>query len=148
VWVRDKFNDLVDFFRDLPGRVTDAMSTLGNAILSPFKSAFNAVANAWNNTIGKWGFTIPSWVPIWGGNSWNMPDIPTFHTGGVFKAPAGQTEGLALLRDGERILPGSRAADTGVVINVHGFVGSELDLAAEIDRVLTRRARTSGLGFA
>jgi len=35
-----------------------------------------------------------------------------------------------------------------VTINVNGFVGSEQQLAAEIDRLLTRRKRTSGLGFA
>jgi hypothetical protein len=40
------------------------------------------------------------------------------------------------------------AAGGGVNITVNGFVGSELALAAEIDRLLTRRAKYSALGFA
>lgn len=31
--------------------------------------------------------------------------VPKYHTGGIFRAPPGRTEGLALLLDGERILP-------------------------------------------
>lgn len=39
-------------------------------------------------------------------------------------------------------------AAPSVTINVNGFVGSEQELAREIDRLLTRRSRISGLGFA
>ena len=34
-----------------------------------------------------------------------------------------------------------------VSVVVNGFVGSELQLAAQIDRLLTRRSKTSTLGF-
>ena len=32
-----------------------------------------------------------------------MPDIPTFHDGGTFRAQTPGGEGLALLQDGERV---------------------------------------------
>lgn len=40
-----------------------------------------------------------------------------------------------------------KAVTMSTVINVNGFVGSESELANAIDDVLTRKARTSGLGF-
>lgn len=41
------------------------------------------------------------------------PGIPKFHDGGVFKAPSGRGEGLALLRDGERVLTPGQSAGSG-----------------------------------
>jgi len=43
---------------------------------------------------------------------------------------------------------GGSAVGGGVVVNVFaGFIGSTTQVAAEIDKVLTKRQRASGLGF-
>ena len=49
------------------------------------------------------------------GQSWgiNIGKIPKLHTGGIFRAPAGTTEGLALLKDGEEVsVPGTSTKQT------------------------------------
>lgn len=49
--------------------------------------------------------------------------IKKYHTGGIFAAPPGRTEGLALLQDGETILPSGARAGVNVEkveINVYG----------------------------
>lgn len=78
-------------------------------------------------------------------------DIRFFgHSGGVVPGLPG-TNVPAVLQAGEtvRTVRQERALQGGggVVINVNGFVGSELQLAAQIDKLLTRRSKTSKLGF-
>jgi len=69
------------------------------------------------------------------------------HTGGRINAPRGQ-EVLARVLGGEEISnPAHSNGGSGTTVVVNGFVGSELALAAEIDRLLTRRSRSSPLGF-
>lgn len=46
-----------------------------NAILWPFRQAFNAIADIWNNTIGGLSFHIPDWVPGIGGKGFTVPKI-------------------------------------------------------------------------
>lgn len=80
--------------------VADGVKALGRvfadvagALFWPYKVAFNAIAGAWNNTVGRLSFSIPGWVPGVGGKGFDVPDIPTF-------AKGGQTSGLSLV--GER----------------------------------------------
>lgn len=73
----------------------------------------------------------------------------TRHTGGRVNAPRGQ-EVLVRVLGGETFSNpahsnGGDGGGTTVIVN--GFVGSELALAAELDRLLTRRSRSSPLGF-
>lgn len=88
----------------LPGRIKTAFSSLFDIITAPFRAAFNFVADAWNNTIGRLSWTIPGWVPGVGGNSISAPKLPKFHTGGTASGAMGG-EFLALLRSGERVVP-------------------------------------------
>lgn len=62
--------------------VADVFSKVADALFQPFKFAFNAIAKAWNSTVGGFGFSIPSWVPFVGGDSFAIPNIPTFANGG------------------------------------------------------------------
>ncbi len=68
-------------------------------------------------------------------------------------APVLDAEGRPVLdAEGRPVLdaegrPVLNAEGGEITINVNGFVGSELALAAEIDRLLTRRSRSSPLGF-
>jgi len=52
-------------------------------------------------------------------------NMPKFHTGGVFRAPAGQVEGPALLRDGERIFTPEQMAGNGLKLIVNGDIVSD-----------------------
>lgn len=146
-WLKLRWNNLVDFIKGIPGRISTVLAGVADLISAPFKAAFNAIANFWNSTVGSLSFTIPSWIPFVGGNSFNVPDIPTLHQGGVFRAGTRGGEGLALLRDGERVLRPQQRGGSGVVVNVNGFVGSPSELAREIDKALTMRSRTTPLGF-
>jgi hypothetical protein len=66
------------------GRLLDAaLSGIIHIITDPFKAAFNAIADLWNNTIGKLSFTFPWWIPELGGKTIDVPDIPRFQTFGA-----------------------------------------------------------------
>jgi hypothetical protein len=61
----------------------DVFMKVGEALFFPYKTAFNLIADAWNNTVGRLSFSIPGWVPGIGGNGWDVPDIPHFANGGT-----------------------------------------------------------------
>lgn len=112
-WVGDIFSSIWKFIKDtavnnfntilgIPGKIASAFSSVTNAILSPFKTAFNGVARAWNNSVGAFSFTIPEWVPGVGGKGWSVPNMPTLATGGDV-----MRSGVAFIHKGERIVPAS-----------------------------------------
>lgn len=101
-----------NWIKQIPGWLTSAFSTVGNAISAPFRAAFNGIASLWNNTVGQLSWTVPDWVPIIGGSNLSVPKIPTFHTGGVVDGVPGQ-EVLALLQAGETVTPAGRAPGGG-----------------------------------
>jgi hypothetical protein len=117
-WVRDQFQKLVDFFAKIPGWIGDAFTTLADVITSPFRSAFNAIANLWNSTVGALSFKVPGWVPGIGGKGFDVPDIPTLATGGTVLRT-----GLAVVHAGERFsgVSAGRAmgASASTVVNIH-----------------------------
>ena len=88
-------------------------------MLEIFKSVFNGIATIWNNTIGKFSFTVPSWVPGIGGKGFAMPDIPMLAAGGIVTGPT-----LAMIGEAgpEAVIPldrmGQMGGGTTVNINV------------------------------
>jgi hypothetical protein len=97
----------------------DAIKTAVNAYLAVYKTLFNAIAKAWNNTIGKLSFKIPSWVPGLGGKGFDVPNIPELANGGLVMRPT-----LALVGEAgpEAVVPLDRMGQMGgnVTINVNG----------------------------
>lgn len=90
-----------------------------NGIVGGIKSAVNVIIGAINMLIrgmNKINFSVPDWVPKIGGQSWgiNISEIPKLHGGGTYKAPPGYTEGLALLKDGERVTPAGASSPAEV----------------------------------
>jgi hypothetical protein len=144
-WILGAFNGIkeaagsvVGWFRSMPGKVGAALGGLAQRIISPYRSAFNAIASLWNNTVGRLSFTIPGWVPGIGGNSFNVPNIPRFHSG----APIGGTPGsetMAILQAGERVLPAtSSIGNAGPVLL--GSDGSALgDLLIDVIALAMKR---------
>jgi hypothetical protein len=91
------------------------------AMVSVFKTAFNAIAAIWNNTVGKLSFEIPKWVPSLGGKGFSVPKIPMLAAGGIVTSPT-----LAMIGEAgpEAVIPLDRMGQMGggnnVTINVNG----------------------------
>jgi hypothetical protein len=114
-----------NWLKNLPKNIGSAFSSIAKIISAPFRSAFNFVADAWNNTIGRLSWSVPGWVPVIGGDSISVPQLPHFHTGGVVPGAAG-SEMLAVLQAGERVIPAggssNETAHVSVVIDGHVLV--------------------------
>ena len=91
------------------------------SLLTVFKSVFNGIASAWNNTVGKLAFKLPDWVPGIGGKGFAMPDIPMLADGGIVNKAT-----LAIIGESgpEAVVPLDRMGEMGgggsVTINVNG----------------------------
>lgn len=96
-----------------------AVKTEVETLYGVFKFMFNGIATMWNNTIGKFKFTVPSWVPGIGGKGFDMPNIPMLANGGIVTSPT-----LAMIGEAgpEAVVPLDRAGGFGggVTINVNG----------------------------
>jgi hypothetical protein len=113
------------WMRDLPAKLRAGLSGIGNAILSPFRWAFNKISEAWNNTIGRLQWTVPSWIPGVGGNTVAAPHLPKFHAGGVVPGVVG-SETLAVLQAGEKISSPASSGGSAETIYVRGDLGDML----------------------
>lgn len=87
---------------------TDKLKSVWSGVGEALKGFVNIFINALNwliDRLNKFSIKIPDWVPkaLGGGKTWgfNIPKIPTLHSGGVYRAPTPGGEGLALLRDRE-----------------------------------------------
>lgn len=102
--ILDVFGKVVSWFSELPGKIIGAIGDFGsmiaNAIADGFKGAWNTIADLLNDAIPD-KIAIPFFPDI------DLPDnpIPKLHSGGIFRAPFGASEGLALLKNNERVLP-------------------------------------------
>ena len=147
-WIEDKWNAVLDFFGTVPGKIGDLASGMWDGITDAFRAAINTIIRGWNNL----EFSIPgfNFGPInFDGFTLGVPDIPTLHTGGTFRAPTPGGAGLAMLLDGERIERfGGRGTEPTIVVNVAGSVISERDLVEAVRDGLIRTQRRSGLGLA
>lgn len=114
-WIKKVTTKAFDWYISLPGKIWNAFKKIGGYISAPFRSAFNLVAKAWNNTIGQLSWTVPGWVPGIGGNTVGAPKLPTFHSGGTVPGQPGENV-LAILRAGERVSAPSASAGGGVVV--------------------------------
>ncbi|HEV7679989.1 MAG TPA: hypothetical protein VGQ42_15610 [Candidatus Dormibacteraeota bacterium] len=117
--IKTAVSNVIDGIAGVVGRVVDIITT-------PFKLAFNAIAGIWNNTVGKLSFHIPSWVPLIGGDGFDMPKIPTFHTGGTVPGVRGQ-EVLALLQAGETVTSERDSRNGGRGHTIHVTANTNAD---------------------
>lgn len=102
--------------------VKSVFSGIANAISSPFSTAFNAIRNLWNSTVGGFKFSVPSWIPGIGGKGFS---IPRMATGGIVTRPT-----IALIGEAgpEAVVPlGSGGTGLGlgnVTINVYALTAN------------------------
>jgi hypothetical protein len=117
------FREIVDgVFGAIKWWISNVVIPQFNLMLTVFKTIFNGIASVWNNTIGKFSFTVPSWVPGIGGKGFAMPDIPMLAAGGIVTGPT-----LAMIGEAgpEAVIPLDRMSQMGgggttVNINVNG----------------------------
>ncbi|MFZ1361463.1 MAG: hypothetical protein WAS05_00815 [Candidatus Nanopelagicales bacterium] len=112
VWstVKTGIDKVIGWFRDIGSRVSKGLGDVASTILSPFKSAFNKIADAWNGTVGKLSFTVPDWVPGMGGKGFSVPKIPKLAEGATVMPRKGGT--LAILAEAGRA---ESVVDTGLM---------------------------------
>jgi hypothetical protein len=103
-----------DFLKKIPGWIGSAFSRVANFIMAPYKAAFNGIARAWNNTVGRLSFTVPGWIPGIGGSTFSVPHIPTFHSGGIVPGITGTPTLISALA-GERVSGIAAGAGGGMV---------------------------------
>lgn len=134
-WVGNMAGAFINFAKGIPGAFKD----IGNAIVAPFKWAFDEIAKFWNATVGKLSFKVPSWVPGIGGKGWDMPDLPVLDTGGIVSQPT-----LAMLAANskpEAIVPLDKAGGLGATINITvqagAFMGSQIDARKYAAQILS-----------
>lgn len=123
-------------------KVIGVFTGIGDGIKNAFKAAFNFVADAWNNTVGKLSFKVPSWVPGLGGKGFDVPDIPKLADGGIVTGPT-----IALIGEAgpEAVVPLNRRNGFGassITINVAGSVIEERRLIESIRRGLVDAQRS------
>lgn len=135
-WIKDAAANTWDWLQKVPGWIGTAFGKVAGFITLPFRTAFNFVADAWNNTIGRLSWSVPSWIPGIGGNSISVPHIPKFHSGGTVPGVPGSDQ-LAILQAGETV--STRGGGGGAVIEIRSG-GSQLDdLLVEILSKAVRR---------
>ncbi|SCF22571.1 hypothetical protein [Micromonospora mirobrigensis] len=108
-WIKSAASNTWEFIKKIPGWIGNVFSRIADAIGGPFRAAFNFVAEAWNSTVGRLSWSVPSWIPGIGGNSISVPNLPYFHAGGRVPGAPGQNV-LAMLQAGETV---SSAAGRG-----------------------------------
>jgi hypothetical protein len=126
-WIGEKAEATFNFFRDLPGKIRSWLGGLAEMVGNIFKGVLNGVIGILNSAIdfiNEKLIDTANRVPFV--DIPHIPHIPTLHSGGVFHAPPGQTEGLALLQDGERVIPAGEAGSGGgntyyVSVSVQGL---------------------------
>lgn len=135
-WIKRTASDVWDWLKALPGKIGSAFLAVSNFISKPFRAAFNLVADAWNNTIGKLSWSVPDWIPGIGGNTISVPKLPKFHTGGVVPGVPG-TEVMAMLQAGERVSPATSGGG-GIELRLSGDGSGAADLVLALLRSAVR----------
>lgn len=143
-FINTTYSKFVDFRSDVQALASTMFSPLVNAM----KAVLNTIIGLWNKLDFKVSFTVPSWVPVIGGDSWNspdlFPDIPYLAEGGIVTKPT-----LAMIGEAgpEAVIPLNKAnsAMGGINITVNGAIDPE-STARQIISILNNSAYRGTLG--
>jgi hypothetical protein len=128
--VKDGWNGLVSFFTGIYHTFAWIFGNIGGAISGGINAGLNAIKGLWNATVGRVSFSVPSWVPVFGGDKWAFPQMAE---GGIVTSPT-----LAMIgeRGPEAVVPLGRGGGVGgpaVVIQQANFA-TELDVESFLRR--------------
>lgn len=83
-WIVKKWDQVVDFVKGLPKKISRAASGMWNGIKDSFRSAINWVIRKWNGLSFRIpGLSVPGVGQIWGGATLSTPNIPMLAKGGT-----------------------------------------------------------------
>jgi hypothetical protein len=119
----------------------DFIKGLLDGVLGFYKSLFNGIATLWNNSVGKLSFSVPDWVPGFGGKGFSVPKIPLLAEGGIVTDPT-----LAMIgeRGPEAVIPLNRANMGGnITVNVYSTL-ADASLPDKLVNALRQYNRRSG----
>ena len=126
VWelVKGIFVGFVDSLKYLFGQIYDI-------ITYPFRRAIDTVKWLWNSTLGGFGFSVPSWIPVLGGREFKIPKMAE---GGIVRGPT-----LAMIGESgpEAVVP----LDKGGLGNVYNINVYALNANAETGRLVAESLR-------
>ena len=134
-WIKKTAMDVWGWMKTLPAKIGNVFKAVASAMTWPMRTAFNLISDAWNNTIGRLSWAVPSWVPFIGGNTISVPKLPHFHQGGIVPGHQGQ-EVLGVLKAGERVIPEGGEGET---ITIQSGGGALNDAIVEIIANAVRR---------
>lgn len=112
-WIVDRWNDMINWFGDLPGKIGRALGAIGRFIGDAFKGGLNVAIDVINWFVDRandiiHGINIIS--PF--ADIPNIGHIGRLHTGGIVPGAPG-SERLAILQAGEQVLPVGASAGAG-----------------------------------
>lgn len=159
------WSGVTSVFSGLVDGIKNAFKGLFDIITWPFRTAFNAVADFWNNTVGKLHWSIPKWIPGIGGHELGVPQIPKLAAGGIVDSAT-----VAMIGEGkspEAVIPldklpdmvaqinaqqggskGGAAPNLHIEVNVGMYAGMPVEkrqIALELYKELVRAARAQGV---
>jgi hypothetical protein len=142
--VRLVVDTIIDGIVDGTKFAFDVLKTYFTNVLNIYKGIFNGIAKLWNNTIGKLSFEFPSWVPVFGGKGFDVPNIPYLANGGIVTSPT-----LAMIGEAgpEAVIPltgNNGGMGTNVTINVSGGISSAADIGRSVVDALTQYSQVYG----
>jgi hypothetical protein len=152
LWVHTKLMSIVHFVTSLPGRIRKAAKNMWNGIIDAYKGAMNWLATQWNKLDIKVSFTVPDWVPVYGGRHYEtpdlLPDLPMLERGGqitrggaaIVADRNGQGGEVVSLPTGATVTPLSSAAGATTVHLVIDLRGGD----AEMRKMFRRMIRADG----
>jgi hypothetical protein len=146
-WIRSAASNTWDFIKKIPGWIGSAFSRVAGYISAPYRAAFNMISRAWNNTIGRLSWTVPGWIPGFGGNTISVPHLPTFHSGGVVPGVRGRPT-MVMAQAGERVASlAGNVGDQGAAVYVRGDAVLDTLIGAIKERVQARGGSANVLGI-
>jgi hypothetical protein len=84
-WVTDAWNNVIKFFRSMPGKISSSVSGMWQGLKDAFKNALNWIITKWNNfSIGFGPVKIPG-LPDIPKMSIGTPNIPLLAAGGTVR---------------------------------------------------------------
>ena len=143
-WITSAWNAQIDLFRNAPGKVSGAFSSMFNGLRDGFRAAINFIVRGWNSLhFGIPGFSFAG-ISVPGINI-GVPQIPYLARGGIVTGPT-----LAMVGEGgqaEAVVPLDRASEFGFggrVENHFHFPNSVIGSADDIVRAVDEAYRSTG----
>lgn len=137
------FDSIVDFIKDVPGKITSAAKGMFDGIVGAFRAAINLVIGGWNAL----QFSIPGFKigPVgFDGFTLGVPDIPYLAKGGIVTSPT-----LAMIGEAgpEAVVPLGRGGGFGGGAGPTFIINGALDpgaVARQINTVLRQYQQSGG----